>query len=249
MLDESFAYAKECVWERWKRWLLLMVSLIVFPLILGYMVKIFRGDRPAPDPAEWGSLFINGLKLLLVQILYFLPVILLAILAFVPMISALIAAGALSEDFSGMSDSQTERWLSSHPELLSAAGTMVVLLLLAIILAIIIPVFSFIGVVRFARTESIGEAFHFSAILARIGRIGWINYIIALLVITVIGFIFGMLLNMISFIPKVGDAVRLIAMIVLYVPFLLFSARYCALVYDEGEEKILPAAEGTVAPR
>jgi hypothetical protein len=77
---------------------------------------------------------------------------------------------------------------------------MVVLLLLAIILS----VFSFIGVVRFARTESIGEAFHFSAILARIGRIGWINYIIALLVITVIGFIFGMLLNMISFIPKSG---------------------------------------------
>jgi hypothetical protein len=53
MLDESFAYAKEGVWERWTRWLLLMVSLIVFPLILGYMVKIFRGDRPSPDPAEW----------------------------------------------------------------------------------------------------------------------------------------------------------------------------------------------------
>jgi TRAP-type mannitol/chloroaromatic compound transport system permease small subunit len=62
-----------------------------------------------------GSFLINGLKLLLVQILYFLPVILLVILAFVLMISTLIAAGALSEDFSGISDSQTERWLSSHP--------------------------------------------------------------------------------------------------------------------------------------
>jgi hypothetical protein len=38
-------------------------------------------------------------------------------------------------------------------------------------------------------------------------------------------------------------------MIVLFVPFLLFSARYSALVYDKGEEKILPAADGTVAPR
>jgi hypothetical protein len=150
MLDDSFAYAREGVWEKWRRWVLLILCMIIFPLILGYMVRIYRGEKPAPEPADWGTLFVDGLKLLLVQIIYLLPVILLVILAFVPMVSTLLTSGLLSQDFGSMSDSQTERWLSSHPELLSAAGLMVLLLLIAIVLAIIISVFSFLGVGRFA---------------------------------------------------------------------------------------------------
>ena len=242
MLDDSFAYAKEGVWERWTRWLLLIMSMIIFPLILGYMVRIYRGEKPAPEPGAWWATFIDGLKLLLVQIVYLLPVILLIILAFVPMVSALITSGALSEDFGSMSDLQSEQWLSSHPEFLSAAGIMILLLLVAILLAIIISVFSYLGVVRYARTRSISEAFNFSVILAHIRRIGWVNYIIALLVITIIGFIFSMILNIFSFIPVVGDIVEIVVMVILYAPFLLFSARFSALVYDAGEETSAPVA-------
>ena len=141
------------------------------------------------------ELFVDGLKLLLVQIVYFLPVILLVILAFIPLISTLVTSGVFSQDFSSMSDSQSERWLDSHPELISelllAGGFMILLLMVAIILAIIITFFSFLGVVRFARTRSISEAFNFSAILAHIRRIGWTNYIIALIAITIIGYIFS----------------------------------------------------------
>lgn len=246
MLDDSFNYAKEGIWERWSRWLILIVSMVIFPLILGYMVRIYRGEKPAPVPGDWGTLFVDGLKLLMVHIIYLLPVILLVILAFVPMISTLIASGALSDDFGSMSDSQTDRWLSSHPELLSAAGIMVLLLIVAVLLAIIISVFSFLGVVRFARTHRISEAFNFSAILAQIRRIGWINYIIALVIISIIGFIFSMILNIFSFIPVVGDIVSLIVMVILYVPFLLFSARYSACIYDAGEENSaqIPAQAG-----
>jgi hypothetical protein len=115
---------------------------------------------------------------------------------------------------------------------------MIILLIAAIILAIVITFFSFLGVVRFARTRSISEAFNFSEILAHIRRIGWVNYIIALIAITIIGYIFGMLLNFISFIPVIGIFIELLVMGILYVPFLLFSARFSALVYDEGEENL-----------
>jgi hypothetical protein len=247
MLDDSFAYAREGVWEKWRRWVLLILCMIIFPLILGYMVRIYRGEKPAPEPADWGTLFVDGLKLLLVQIIYLLPVILLVILAFVPMVSTLLTSGLLSQDFGSMSDSQTERWLSSHPELLSAAGLMVLLLLIAIVLAIIISVFSFLGVVRFARTRSISQAFHFSAILAHIRHIGWVNYILALVVITIIGFIFGMVMNIFSFIPVIGSFIGILVMTVMYVPFILFSARFSALVYEAGEEKSPQLSSGTAA--
>ena len=241
ILDDSFAFAKEGVWGKWTRWILLIVSMIIFPLILGYMVRVYRGEKPAPELNDWWTLFIDGLKLLVVQIVYLAPVILLIILAFIPLISTLITAGVFSQDFSSMSNSQLERWLDNHPdfipELLLTGGFMVILLIVAIILAIVITFFSFLGIVRFARTRSISEAFNFSAILAHIGRIGWINYIIALIAISIIGYIFSMILNFFSFIPLVGIFIEFFVMGILYVPFLLFSARFSSLVYDAGEEK------------
>jgi hypothetical protein len=246
MLDDAFAYAKEGIWERWSRWFVLIICMVIFPLILGYMVRIYRGEKPAPEPGGWGGLFIDGLKLLVVQIVYLAPVILLVILAFIPLISTLVASGAFSDDFSSMSESQTERWFDSHPglvpDLVIAGGFMVIVLLLAVILAIILAVFSFLGMVRFARTGGISEAFNFSAILAHIRRIGWFSYLLALIVITIIGYIFSMILNLFSFIPVIGDIIGLVVMVLLYPPFILFSSRFSSLVYDAGVEEPLMAS-------
>jgi hypothetical protein len=149
----------------------------------------------------------------------------------------------LSQDFSSLSDSRSEQWLDNHPELIAdllfAVGFMVIILIVTIVMAIIVSLFSFLGMVRFARTRTISEGFNFSEILAQIRRIGWINYIIALITITVIGYIFGMILNFFSLIPVVGIFVELLVMGLLYVPFILFSARFSTLVYEAGEKKSL----------
>ena len=240
MLDDSFSYAKEGVWGKWKHWLLLMASLIIFPLILGYIVRIYRGEKPAPELERWGTLFIDGLKLLVVNLLYALPIILLAIAAFLPLLSTFISSGAFSVNFAAMSDTQAEQWMTSHPEILSAIGTMIILLLIAVIVAIVISIFSFIGSVRFARTGKIGEGFNFPEILAQIGRIGWLTYIAALIIIGVIGVIFWLLLHIFSVIPVIGEFVFLIVAIVAYPLFVLFVSRYAALVYECGEPAPAP---------
>ncbi|MDN5341034.1 MAG: hypothetical protein PWQ30_2143 [Euryarchaeota archaeon] len=48
LLGDSFEYAKDAIWGRWVRWLLLLVSTIIFPLIYGYTVRVMSGTKPAP---------------------------------------------------------------------------------------------------------------------------------------------------------------------------------------------------------
>ncbi len=236
ILDQTFAYTKDSVWGHTKRWLLLIGCMIVFPFFLGYMVRIYRGIVPAPEPGEWGAMFIDGLKLLLVEVVYAAPVILLIIIAFIPLLLALVTGGAPPTDPSTLTNAQIQQWIRGHPEFISAIILMIILLLLAILCGIIISIFSFLGVVRFARTGSMAEAFNFSAIVLHIHQIGWLNYLLALLMICVIGFIFGMITNLFSSIPVIGDIVGLIVSVILYVPYLIFTSRYAALVYNAGEE-------------
>jgi hypothetical protein len=46
-----------------------------------------------------------------------------------------------------------------------------------------------------------------------------------------------MILNFFSIIPVIGPIIGIFVMVILYVPFLLFSGRFSALVYDTGMEK------------
>jgi hydrogenase/urease accessory protein HupE len=92
MLQESFDYAKEAVWEKWMKWILLIVSGIIFPLMWGYILEIVRGKKPAPELQNWVKLFVDGLKLLVIIIIYAIPVlIVLAIFGGFALFSAMAA--------------------------------------------------------------------------------------------------------------------------------------------------------------
>jgi hypothetical protein len=57
-----------------------------------------------------------------------------------------------------------------------------------------------------------------------------------------------MILNFFSFIPVIGIFIELLLMVILYVPFLLFSARYSVLVYDAGELPVPVSDEANISP-
>jgi len=209
MVGESFEYAKEAVVGKWNKWLMLVIATILLGLpLMGYIMKVLRGEKPAPEVTDWGTLFIDGIKYLIVVIIWMIPVII---------VEAIVMGAGLLGAMSG-----------DPTAAMAAIGTMMIGLLVVFVLAIIIALFAMIGVVRFARTGSIGEAFNFSAILATIGKIGWVPYIIALVVLCVVGIIFGIVVAILMMIPILGWLLYLC----LISPWAIFVARYICQLYD-----------------
>ena len=206
MLGEAFEYAQEGLVGKWMKWLLLLVATILLSLpLLGYALKILRGEKPSPEVSDWGTLFIDGIKYVVILIIYFIPLIIIGVISIVPLGLAI---------------------LSGQPEaILAAIGAALVGFVVFVIVAILIALIACMGVIRFARTGSMGEAFNFSAILATIGRIGWLSYIFALIIMIII---VGIVEFVCMAIPIIGGLISFVL-----TPFIvMFEARYLCQVYD-----------------
>ncbi len=216
MLGDSFEYTKDALVGKWMRWLILLVGTIVFPILLGYTLLVYRGERSPPDPQDWVAVFIDGVKLFVVQLVYAIPVIILSIAInlaiFIPFSVVSGPEGTMDGGASG-----------------AAVGLALVLGLVQIVLSIAISLVSLIASIRFARTDSFGEAFNFSAILAHIGRIGWGSYIVALIVLYVALFAVGVVLMILGVLTL---GLGFLLFFALAPAFSIFVARYVTLIYD-----------------
>ena len=198
----------------WDQILVLIGAGILFGFfIAGYMVRVYRGAKPAPELDNWAALFIDGLKLTIVWFLWLIPflIVMAAVLIMVVAIVSSLAAPPVS--------------------ILASVGMLLVLLLIGFVLAVFAVLYGYLGVIRFARTGKIREGLRFSKIREMIRVIGWGPYIIALLVMLAVGFAFGIVTSVLSAIPYIGWILVLII-----TPFItiLFS-RYATLVYQQGE--------------
>jgi len=205
MVGESFAYAKDAIVGKWMQWILLLVATILLCIpLLGYTLKVFRGEKPAPEVDGWGTLIIDGIKYFIVSLIWAIP---LLIIAFVT-----IGAGITA-------------YVMNPAAIIGIIGGMLAGFIILFIVAVITGLLATIGIIRFARTGSMGEAFNFSAILETIGKIGWVNYIIALIIIGII----------ISIIEVICMAIPYVGMLILFLltPLLvLWHARYICQLYD-----------------
>ena len=214
LLSDSFEYAKDAIWGRWVRWLLLLVSTIIFPLMYGYTVRVMSGTKPAPELEGWIGLFIDGIKLIVITIVYSIPLMVLTVLPFLmylmPVSATVTPAG-----------SGPEPLLSPELAIFAALAIFVIF----IVAAIIIGILSTFAAVRFSRTGKMREAFRIRALLTHIGRIGWIRCFIALLVM-------GIVITIAEFILMLIPILGLILLFLLTPAFIIFSARYVALLYE-----------------
>jgi hypothetical protein len=232
MLGDALTYTRQGVLGNTNRWLRLILATICLGLPFnGYVMRIYRGTQTAPDVDEWGTLFIDGLKLMVVGLIYAIPILIIWTLIYGSLFLSLFTGRINADAIPGWS-----------PNIV----LMMLLYIVEIIIGIIMPVAS----IRFARTGSFSEAFNFSAILATIRKIGWINYIIALVLISlVIGIpvcilIFGFIIvaGITLFLLKGGLAALLgfiilgIVLLLLLVPiFGVFQARCLTRVYEHAD--------------
>ncbi len=228
MLGDSLDYTRDLLWGKWKRWILLILSTIIFPFLLGYIMEIYRGKRD-PELENWGRLFIDGLKYLVASLIYALPsILIMLVFGGIALLDAIARAAA-----SGSPDPFAE-----SPELLAPALVAFGIgMILAILVGLVIAILSVIGLVRMARTERFGEAFNFSAILATIRSIGWGNYIVALIVIWVVSIVLGIALSALAGIPFIGWILWLF----LTPAVIIFESRYITLIYDSAAHPPRPA--------
>lgn len=227
MLDDALHYTKEGIFGRADRWMKLILAIICLGIPMnGYVMRIYRGADTAPEVDGWGTLFVDGLKLIIVGIIYAIPMMIVWLFLYGSMFSAIIQGN-------------TAALMNWSPNL----GLTVLLYVIEIIIGVIMP----IAAIRFARTGSFSEAFNFGAILETIKKIGWINYIIALILITLVIaipvfiIIFALILiGGISMVMLGGStivllgfiAAALLIILVLAPLFGVFQARYMTRVYD-----------------
>jgi len=205
MVGESFGYAKDAIVGKWMQWILLLIATILLAIpLMGYSLKVFRGEKPAPEVDGWGTLIIDGIKYLIIAIIWFIPCM---IIAFVT-----IGAGVTA-------------YLTNPAAIMGIAGGMLAGFLILLIVAIITGLLATIGIVRFARTGGMGEAFNFGAIFETIGKIGWIDYIIAVIII---GIILGVIEFILMSIPYIG----MLLLFILTPLLVLWQSRYICRVYD-----------------
>lgn len=264
LLSDSFAYAQEALVGKWTRWAIFILLALPFSLIQflidpakighgenfnwaalpwaqvgflillgillsfflsGYTVRIYRGTKPAPDFDRWAGLFVDGIKLAVVWFLWILPLF---------VVLAAIAAFALV--FYVASPGAAPEWVFLVIVLL--------LLLVEFVLLVFVVLFGILGAVRFARTGSIREGIHASAILQTIRTIGWVSYLVSLIVIAVVCVIYAIITGVLSVVPFIGWV-----LVMVVAPFFsILIARYFTLVYDQGESKPEPPYVPPVAP-
>jgi len=221
-LSESWGFAQEALFGKWVRWIMLAISSIIFPVMYGYTVRVMRGIEPVYEEESFFGLFIDGIKLWIINIIYMI----------IPM---LVLFATIGYALLGIISSGKEITIAS---MLPILGGFVTGIIITIILAIIFGLLGIIGSVRFARTGEMGEAFAISEILAIIGRIGWVHYIISLIALMVVIFILIMVITIIelvlSIVPVIGWIIGWILSMFLG-PFISLMASRCySLLYDTG---------------
>ena len=212
--------------------LLGIIGLLIGILVDGYIFKILKstleGIDELPDFNAWFEMFINGIKMFIVRIVYAIPAILIAVYALLSFGPALM--NLILHPSSTPSDADINIFLNIS-----------VLILIASLYLIIITPIMYMAMANMANsTGKLGAAFGLGGIFNKIGNIGWGNLIVWYIAV---GFIYLALTLVGSFITTFGISkltqpiIGSLILSLIVIPYIyMFLYRSVALVYKSDEE-------------
>jgi hypothetical protein len=198
--DDAYGYAQTATFGSGKQFVLMVLSTLLLAVPLcGYLVRVLRGVDPAEELQDRGGLLADGIRAWIILVLYTLP----AIIVFA-VTSTIQPRGA------------------GNPALITFG------VLLGLALMVASAYFAPAGLLRFARTGSMSDAFGFGPLFVMIRRIGGLTYTGFLITCLILSF----LVEIFAFVPYLGW----IIILVLIPPVAIFAARYFVLLYDYAGE-------------
>jgi len=188
--------------------------LVIGFLPAGYLFRVlktaFKGSDELPIFNEWLEMFIDGIKVVMVTIIYAIPIIIIALTPFISQPS-LITTSLISAPY---------LW-----GLLTGSS-------LQIILVILIGFVEIIGIANMALYDGeFNAAFKFREILQRIFLINWRRYLVFYILIWIIGII-TLFISMITLTLFIGI---IIIPLIIAPYFMVFSTRFLALIFASSE--------------
>ena len=166
-LTESAQYTGSIFQRLGELIILFIVSIIpiVDFIAFGYYAKIVRdspSSKSAPKLEMYGDMFVEGLKIFVVGIIWAIIAAIVALIIAVPFLAVGVAA-----------------WFT-NPAQFASAGWIFALGAFAIVFGIIaffIGIIAFMSIIHMVKQKSFGKAFAFSEIFGAIGKIGWLQYL------------------------------------------------------------------------
>jgi hypothetical protein len=203
----------------------LIISILLGTFYQGFLVRILRGNRTLPEINDFANLFTDGIKFFIIQMVYLIP-------PLVALVATLAAAWFIGAGGNPNFYLNPAAWV-----------TIAVILLLGLfitgILAIILALFWVIGIIQFARTGEMLQAFRFGQMLTTIKKIGWIPYFIALAIIVIFVICYSVVFSLASMVTSMVPFVGIIFYLGIHIVELILAPviaviiyRYFSLLYD-----------------
>lgn len=231
-IGSSFGYARKLFSDIGRYIILIILDIIpiVNLIVLGYAGRVVQTTPASEDPPKlerYGDMFIEGLKIVVATVVYMI----------IPIIIFAVGAGSLIAGIFGFGGGAPAAGFA----LLGFGG---LLILVGVIVAIIMAIFSITGIAHMLKTNNFGKAFAFGEIREIIGRIGWGSYIVWVIVVVLIAVVWGWIVGALN----IGGVPLGTILGVLAGPFLAtFYGRTIGLIYNEGAPEHLRSYP-TVAP-
>lgn len=220
--------------------ILCILGILVSFIISGYQLGLLKSgiDQDPEAPSfDWVKDFINGIKLLIVNIVYFIiPAIIVLILTFVTNVPGnimnLFQQAALSPaDLTTVANSTgtAVQSISAQSAFVSVLSSVSIVLVIGFVLFIIFAFLSTMGQARLANTGSLGQAINIIEAYNDIIKIGVGKVIAVILLIAIVGIVINSILTfLITYMPQLSILTIVVA------PYLVFfTQRATGLLYSE----------------